>query len=191
VFADGGITPHNNPAFLLYRMATDPAYRLGWKTGEDQLLLIWVGTGAAENRGATAAAPNRNIFSNVAGMPGDLMYGIQVDQDINCRTVGRCTYGPMLDREIGDLIPSDTYGAPLALSESQGRRFLYAPYNADLSAEGLAALGFPKVVPRLIQKMDAVENIPTLLAIGRAAGRAVHASHFGKFLRAAAPATEG
>jgi len=93
VFADGGITPHNNPAFLLYRMATDPAYRLGWKTGEDQLLLISVGTGAAENRGATAAAPNRNIFSNVAGMPGDLMYGIQVDQDINCRTVGRCTYG--------------------------------------------------------------------------------------------------
>ena len=32
---DGGVTPHNNPAFLLYRMATEPAYRLNWKTGED------------------------------------------------------------------------------------------------------------------------------------------------------------
>jgi hypothetical protein len=191
VFADGGITPHNNPAFLLYRMATDPAYRLGWKTGEDQLLLISVGTGAAENKGATAAAPNKNIFSNVAGLPGDLMYGIQVDQDINCRTVGRCTYGALLDREIGNLIPSDADGSPLALSASQGRRFLYARYNADLSAEGLAALGFPKVVPSQIQKMDAVENIPTLLAIGRAAGRAVDRSHFGTFLPAAAPATTG
>ena len=25
VFVDGGVTPYNNPAFLLYRMATDPA----------------------------------------------------------------------------------------------------------------------------------------------------------------------
>ena len=24
VFVDGGVTPHNNPAFLLYRMATEP-----------------------------------------------------------------------------------------------------------------------------------------------------------------------
>jgi patatin-like phospholipase/acyl hydrolase len=28
VFVDGGVTPHNNPAFLLYRMATNPAYCL-------------------------------------------------------------------------------------------------------------------------------------------------------------------
>ena len=105
VFVDGGVTPYNNPAFLLYRMATEPAYRLGWKTGEDKLLLISVGTGAAESLGATAAAPNRNILSTVAGLPGELMYGIQVDQDINCRTVGRCTYGARLDREILDLVP--------------------------------------------------------------------------------------
>lgn len=47
VFVDGGITPFNNPAFLLYRMATQPAYRLNWKTGEENLLVISVGTGAA------------------------------------------------------------------------------------------------------------------------------------------------
>src|SRR5262249_6206647 len=47
VFVDGGVTPYNNPAFLLYRMATDPAYCLSWETGEDNLLLISVGTGAA------------------------------------------------------------------------------------------------------------------------------------------------
>lgn len=51
VFTDGGMTPHNNPAFLLYRMATEPAYRLNWKTGETKLLLISVGTGAAESKG--------------------------------------------------------------------------------------------------------------------------------------------
>jgi patatin-like phospholipase/acyl hydrolase len=28
VFVDGGVTPYNNPAFLLFRFATEPAYRL-------------------------------------------------------------------------------------------------------------------------------------------------------------------
>ena len=45
VFVDGGLTPYNNPAFLLYRMATEPGYRLNWAGGEDKLLIISVGTG--------------------------------------------------------------------------------------------------------------------------------------------------
>ena len=176
VFVDGGVTPHNNPAFLLYRMATEPAYRLSWKSGEKNLLIISVGTGAAESLGATAVSPNRNIVSTVAGLPGELMYGIQVEQDINCRTIGRCTYGARLDSELLDLV------SPLPLSTDLGRSFLYARYNADISRPGLARLGFPDADPSSIQKMDAVENIPILLQIGRAAGECVSAAHFGPFL---------
>jgi hypothetical protein len=192
VFADGGVTPYNNPAFLLYRMATEPAYRLNWKMGEKNLLLISVGTGAAESKGATAAARNKNIVSTVAGLPGELMYGMLIDQDINCRAVGRCTYGAPLDSEVLDLVPRqvypgmttvEQYHAPMIpLSTDLGRRFLYARYNADLSESGLRDLGFPDVEPSNIQKMDAVENIPTLLKIGKAAGGAVKAGHFGPFL---------
>jgi uncharacterized protein len=192
VFVDGGVTPHNNPAFLLYRMATEPAYRLNWKVGEKNLLLISVGTGAAESLGATAASPNKNIVATVAGLPGELMYGIQVDQDINCRTVGRCTHGAFLDREILDLVPREVVAggsveqqlaAPeIPLSTDLGRRFLYARYNADLSRRGLDSLGFPKVDPATIQKMDAVENIETLLEIGRVAGKSVRPEHFGSFI---------
>ncbi|MCI0388875.1 MAG: patatin-like phospholipase family protein [Acidobacteria bacterium] len=47
VFVDGGVTPYNNPSFLLYRMATQAPYRLNWKTGERNLLLVSVGTGSA------------------------------------------------------------------------------------------------------------------------------------------------
>jgi hypothetical protein len=151
-----------------------------------------VGTGAAESLGATAAAPNKNILSTVAGLPGELMYGIQVDQDINCRTVGRCTHGAPLDREILDLVPREAvpggtveqqYAAPaIPLSTDLGRRFLYARYNADLSSQGLNRLGFSQVDAASIQKMDAVENIESLLAIGRAAGGSVQAGHFGQFL---------
>src|SRR5580693_8803002 len=191
VFVDGGVTPYNNPAFLLYRMATEPAYRLNWKKGEDNLLIVSVGTGAAESFGATAASPNKNIVSTVAGLPGALMYGMLIDQDINCRTVGRCTYGAPLDSEVLDLVPrqvhegmtaAEQYQAPMIpLSTDLGRRFLYARYNADLSETGLRDLGFPDVDPSNIQKMDAVENIPILFKIGRAAGGAVQAAHFGPF----------
>jgi hypothetical protein len=192
VFVDGGVTPYNNPAFLLYRMATEPAYNLNWKTGEDSLLIISVGTGAAESLGATAARPNKNIVSTVAGLPGELMYGIQIDQDVSCRTVGRCTFGAHLDREIMDLVPrrshggmtlEEQYAAPsVPLSTNLGRHFLYARYNADLSAAGLKDLGFPNADAASIQKMDAVANIPVLTEIGRAASQHVATDHFGSFL---------
>ena len=192
VFVDGGVTPHNNPAFLLYRMATEPAYRLNWKTGEKNLLLVSIGTGAAESLGATAASPNKNIVSTVAGLPGELMYAILVDQDINCRTVGRCTYGAPLDREVLDLVPRQVEpgmpleqqlaAPPVPLSTDIGRNFLYVRYNADLSRRGLDALGFRDVDPANIQKMDEVKNIPALLEIGQAAGTSVDVSHFGEFI---------
>jgi hypothetical protein len=192
VFVDGGVTPYNNPAFLLYRMATEPAYRLNWKKGEDSLLIVSIGTGAAESLGATAARPNKNILSTVAGLPGELMYGIQVDQDVSCRTIGCCTFGAQLDREVMDLIPRESregmtldehYEAPaVPLSTNRGRHFLYASYNADLSGDGLKNLGFPQLDATSIQKMDAVGNIPALIDIGRATAQRMEPEHFGPFL---------
>ncbi len=192
VFVDGGVTSHNNPAFLLYRMATEPAYRLNWETGEKNLLVVSVGTGAAESLGTTAESPGLNMVSNVAGLPGGLMNTIQIDQDITCRTVGRCTFGAHIDSEIMDLVPrvapddatKELYYAtqPIPLSTDLGRRFLYCRYNVDLSTKGLTTLGFPKVDPANIQKMDAVVNIPTLTDIGIAAGQQVDAAHFGPFI---------
>src|SRR5262249_23730535 len=134
-FVDGGITPYNNPAFLLYRMATQPAYRLNWKTGEQNLLLISVGTGATPN---VTTATSRNVIGNLQNLPGELMYGIQVDQDINCRTFGRCVHGAEIDREIGDLVlPLEDEQQP---AQDHGRFFRYARYNADLSQAGLEKL---------------------------------------------------
>ena len=66
------------------------------------------------------------------------MYGAQVDQDINCRVVGRCVHGAPIDRELGDLIPRRVEGdekKEVPLSEDLGRAFLYARYNAELSSD--------------------------------------------------------
>ncbi len=194
VFVDGGVTPYNNPAFLLYRFATEPAYNLEWEKGEDKLLLISVGTGAAADLGATADDAESNMLSTGVGIPSALMYGSLVDQDINCRAVGRCVYGELIDRELLDMIPrtgpaagsfNERLRRPITpLSQSQGRQFLYARYNVDLSGDNLKTLGFDRVDPKSVQKMDNAtpENIETLLAIGTASARQIQKAHFGSFV---------
>jgi hypothetical protein len=169
VFVDGGMTPYNNPSFLLYRMATAPAYRLEWATGERDLMLISIGTGAAATLGSEAPAPETNIASALAGLPGALMYGASVDQDVNCRVIGRCVHGAPIDRELGDMIPRDAQGRDIPLDRDLGRHFLYARYNADLSDEGLERLGVADVDGQAVRKLDAVDHVDDLLRIGRAA----------------------
>jgi hypothetical protein len=182
VFVDGGITPYNNPSFLLYRMATQPAYRLNWKTGERNLLLISVGTGAAPTLEGDILSPEKNFASNLAGLPGALMYGASVDQDINCRVVGRCVHGAEIDRELGDLILRGEDGTPLPVSEDLGRAFLYARYNADLSTKGLEALGLGHIKPEEVQKLDSVDHLKDLCDVGRKVGEQVDVNAFKSFL---------
>ena len=136
VFVDGGITPYNNPAFLLYRMATQPSYNLNWKTGEKNLMIVSVGTGSAPSAGAY-----ENLLDTLKELPSNLMYTMQVDQDINCRTVGRCIFGAPIDRELKDMIPMDSEGNILKIDTDANGHFLYMRYNADLSPEGLEKMG--------------------------------------------------
>jgi hypothetical protein len=191
-FVDGGMTAYNNPAFLLFRMATHPAYQLGWQTGERNLLLVSLGTGMADELGSDG---NVNIAVNLAGLPSALMHTIAVEQDINCRTVGRCVYGAHIDRELQDLTCRDRNFAcaredwetaeQIPLSIEQGRAFLYARYNADLSPVGLIDLDCGEMDPEKVQKMDGVDQIDNLLKIGTQAARYIDLKHFGPFVKPA------
>jgi hypothetical protein len=179
VFVDGATTPYNNPAFLCFRMATSPEYRLLWPTGEDRLMLVSVGTGASAPPGPNALVPETHVASTLLGLPGALMGGASVDQDINCRTIGRCVHGAAIDRELGDMIPREG-DARIPLPTNIGRAFLYARYNVDLSENGLAALGLPDVDPASVQTLDAVDGIEDLARVGRVAAKQVNlAAHFG------------
>jgi predicted acylesterase/phospholipase RssA len=183
VFVDGGLTPYNNPAFLLFRMATETGYHLNWASGEDKLLVISIGTGAAAAVVEYEMGdPNRGLVENVAALPNALMYAAMVDQDTNCRFVGRCVHGAILDLEIGDMIPREDNGEVIPLSRDLGRRFLYARYNADLSRKGLDALGLPDIKPRNVQKLDSVQYIDDLRRVGRKVAEEIRIEHFGNFI---------
>ena len=184
VFVDGGTTAYNNPAFLLFKMATEPAYQLGWPRGERNLLIVSVGTGSAPVVGGTAADPGTNLLEAATNTLSALMSQAAIDQDVSCRVVGRCTYGGIIDREIRDLIPVDPVipNRPLSLAEDLGRAFIYVRYNAELTADGLGQLKLTGIDADRMRKMDDVDNIDDLAKIGAAISKTVDLAHLGDFV---------
>lgn len=181
VFVDGGTTAYNNPAFLLFRMATEPAYRLGWEKGEQRLLIVSVGTGSAPVLGHSAEDPSSNVVEAALNTLSALMSQTAVDQDVNCRVIGRCSYGGVLDREVHDLIPADPQvpDTPLRLDVDTGKAFLYVRYTADLTDAGLKELGVAGLDPHRLRKLDQVDDIGDLRTVGEALGERVSLDHLG------------
>ena len=179
LFVDGGITCYNNPSFHTFLMATSEPYRLCWPTGEKALLLVSVGTGTNPMANAGLAPGDMNLLYNASTVPSALMFAAQNEQDLLCRTFGRCLAGAPIDREVGDMCEAN--GSACA-GPTPDKLFTYVRYNADLSAGGLAALGLGDVEPARVQKLDAVDGIPDLQRVGRAlAGRDVREAHFAGF----------
>ena len=191
VFVDGGTTPYNNPAFLLFRMATEPAYKLAWRTGEDRLLVVSIGTGGAPVMGDSAEDAGTHLIEAGRNTLSALMSQASVDQDVNCRVIGRCTYGEKLDRELGTLVP-DELAAPDAGRDTIAKQFLYVRYNATLTHDALDELGLGDLDAESMRKMAEVKNIDDLAAIGEAlAAQVVDLKHLGSFVRAPSGSTPG
>lgn len=174
-FVDGGVTMYNNPAFQMFLMATLDAYRLRWPTGRERLLVVSVGTGCAPDANADLAPDDMNLIYNATRIPSALIYAAQNEQDMLCRVFGDCRHGDVLDRELGDLRGAPGGGAV------PGKLFSYVRYNAELTYEGLDALGIRHIRPADVQKLDAVECLPQLREVGEAVARQVTAEHFAGF----------
>ncbi len=174
VFVDGGITTYNNPAFQSFLMATLEPYKMNWPAGEDNLLVVSIGTGTSPQANVDLDPNEMNLLYNAGSIPSALMYAALNEQDMLCRTFGTCLAGDALDREVGDLIGAKGPVGPSKL-------FTYVRYNAELSAEGLAALGLPDIQAENVQKLDSVEHIADLQRLGQAVGRKIKPAHFDGF----------
>ncbi len=122
-FMDGAITAYNNPALIAFLIATLPSFRLQWPTGVERLHLVSIGT--CQTRAYVSERLRRLIsfLSYAAVVPSGLMDSISREQDLLCRTLGKCLYGAPINSEIGDLLHD----------ESAPKRFSYVRYNREFS----------------------------------------------------------
>lgn len=175
IFVDGGITTYNNPAFQAFLMATLEPYAMNWNTGEENMLVVSIGTGTSPQSNADLHPNEMNLLYNAGSIPSALMYAALNEQDMLCRVVGKCLYGHELDRELGDLIGVKGPVGPDKL-------FTYVRYNAELTTEGLASLGLPDIDSANVQKLDSVAHIRDLQRVGAAVAKGVDARHFDGFV---------
>ncbi len=104
IFVDGGITMYNNPAFHLFLMATVEPFNLNWPAGEDNMLVISVGTGTSPDANTELRSTDMHMLYNAASLPAALMFAALNEQDFLCRVFGKCVAGEPLDREVGNLM---------------------------------------------------------------------------------------
>jgi len=178
-FQDGGVTPYNNPALLAFAMATQPEYQLRWPTGEENLLVVSVGTGSA------AAQAHRGWPGGLAQLPAVFTNGASIGQDYLARVAAKTVFGFPIDAEVGRV--------------PHGHRlFTYARYNVDLGDVGelrravkgagveaseLRALGnIAHIGGPALGKLNATNHVEELLTLGRLAGRLLDVeAHFAGF----------
>lgn len=182
LFVDGGVTVYNNPAFQMVLMATLDCYwplapqgKRGWTTGEKDMLVVSIGTGATPIADDALRAGDMTLLYNASHVPGALMNAAQAEQDLLCRAFGKCLVGDPIDLEVGDMI-----GATGLVAE---KRFTYLRYNTELTKKALTDLGCGNIDPARVSDLAAVSAIGDLRAVGRAvAAKKVKASHFDGFL---------
>jgi uncharacterized protein len=174
VFVDGGVTTYNNPAFHLFLMATTEPFKLNWPTGQDELLLVSIGTGASPQADANLRTSRMHLLHYAKRIPSALMYAALNEQDFLCRVFGDCRVGDPLDNEVGDMIG--------AAGPARPKLFTYLRYNAELTPAGIKKLGLSHIDPGKIQALDSVDYIPQLQEVGQAVGRQLERGHFQGFL---------
>lgn len=183
VFADGGITPFNNPAFQLFLQATLDPYKLQWPTGKEKLLIVSVGTGTFPHLIPKIETSDPNKLESALATIDSLMNSAVHFQDLLCRAFGHCRYGDWVDREVGTLAENVFGSLPFGVPKGTGDRlFTYVRYDVELTAGGLEAVGCKHISPDDVRALDATDQIVALGEVGDGLAKKVDRAHFAGFL---------
>lgn len=172
IFVDGGVSPSNNPALQALMMATLDGYRLNWRVGVDQLLVVSIGAGKADPGQGYA-----NIAEGTAAIHAALALRSMVDDCVDqvetvMQWLSVSQTARTIDREIGHAQPP-LGGNPM---------MTYLRYNVLLHARWLAdelGLQITEEALKALEAMDDRDQVEGLMRVGRLAGsKLVHSGHF-------------
>jgi uncharacterized protein len=171
-FVDGGVSPSNNPALQALMTATLDGYRLKWKTGADQLLVVSVGTGKANaevgHAGVVAGTAAIHAVLSLKALMEDCADQVEtIMQWLSVSPTAR-----RIDRELGKAEP--VLGGTALCS--------YLRFNVLLSSDWVQetlGLAMTDADCKALEAMDDPDMIPQLDSVGRKAGEVlVKAEHF-------------
>jgi len=170
-FVDGGVSMANNPALLLFLIATLNGFPFQWPVGEDRLLLVSVGTGRWRERLSADVVINSRLWNWARQIPAMLMRDASLQNQLILQYLSRTLTPMAIDAEFGEL-SSDLLHAEPALS--------YLRYDVALEASVLSDLGLPQMMPRVesLRRMDLAENRFDLATIGEKAANQIEEEHF-------------
>jgi hypothetical protein len=173
-FIDGGVTPHNNPALVLFLMTILKAYGINWRTGPENLTIVSIGTGRHRKR---AVPEEFGIGSNLWFSIGALVSLMNDSQEfvlMLMQYLGQSITDPWsINSEVRTLAGD----AP-----SSGKQFRFLRYDIELDARWIAKhLGqsITEAEVLRLREMDNPENIPRLYELaGIAARQQVKSEHW-------------
>jgi patatin-like phospholipase/acyl hydrolase len=172
IFVDGGVSMANNPALQLFLIATLRGFPFHWPLGEDNLLLVSLGTGTWKPVAGVDAVTGASKLSWAERVPAILMNDANRQNQLLLQYLSKTKTPWKIDGEVGNL-SDDLLTSEPALT--------YLRYNACLETNPLQSLGLGSLVNELdsLRKMEVGENCQDLMTIGeRAAQQDVTPDHF-------------
>jgi patatin-like phospholipase/acyl hydrolase len=170
-FIDGGLSLANNPSLQLFLVATLKEFPYRWKTGEDQLSLVSIGTGTSKKTGVADKIAKYGLTDWAATIPELFMEDANFMNQTILQYLSNSPTAKVIDGEIGDL-HSDLLNDKAALH--------YVRYNVTMSQNELGDLGmhFDLEQVKSLTKMDEAKNKDTLYEIGsKAADKFIKPEH--------------
>jgi len=162
LFVDGGVSPHNNPALILFMMSRLQPYGLCWDTGLDKLTIVSIGTGGHRKRLNSASLGRMQNITVALHALMTVMDDTQGMALAMMEWMGQCPTPWIVNSELGSLGESFPCG-PL---------FRFLRYDVRLEADWLERHLGMKLSDADIDRareMDNPASIPLAYDIGRRA----------------------
>ena len=102
-FVDGGVSMANNPALQLFMVATLKGFPFQWKTGEDDLMILSIGTGNSRQKDKPENIVDRWLLDWAKEVPNMLMMDAATQNELFLQWVSRSKTPRYFNMEVEDL----------------------------------------------------------------------------------------
>ncbi|HZW64785.1 MAG TPA: patatin-like phospholipase family protein [Hanamia sp.] len=176
-FVDGGVSMANNPSLQLLMVATMNGFPFKWKWGEDNLMIVSVGTGMGRWKKIPADVKKNTLLNWASQLPDMLMQDASWQNQMLMQWLSNSPTAWEIDQEIGKL-DTDSMG-----SSKKGKGLIsYLRYNIWLDATTIGPLMnkqySPKEIDGLVEMSNAASRFELYDIGAKAAAKEVSETHF-------------